>query len=110
MESGKESDWAKFEAASKALSLGDGAGLRFLSETVTSPSVSALRGEALKKFPKAKWIEYEPISRENERAGLSMAFGQQVEFLPNYEKSKVVMALDCDFLGLDSPTVVPTRQ
>ena len=25
--------------------------------------------EALKKFPKAKWVEYDSISRENERAG-----------------------------------------
>ena len=36
LEGGKSSDWAKFEAAVKALSLGDGTGLRFLSETVTS--------------------------------------------------------------------------
>jgi molybdopterin-containing oxidoreductase family iron-sulfur binding subunit len=110
LESGKESDWTKFEAAVKFLPLGDGAGLRFLSETVTSPSLSSLRADALKKFPKAKWVEYEPISRENEHAGLSMAFGQPVELLPRYDKAKVLMALDCDFLGLDSPTPIPTKQ
>ena len=32
LESGKESDWKKFEAAVKALSLGDGSGLRFLRQ------------------------------------------------------------------------------
>jgi molybdopterin-containing oxidoreductase family iron-sulfur binding subunit len=110
LEGGKESDWNKFTAAVKALQLGDGSGLRFLSETVVSPSLQELRGEALKKFPKAKWIEYEPISRDNERAGLSMAFGQPVEILPRFDKAKVVMALDADFLGLDSPTVLPTKQ
>jgi molybdopterin-containing oxidoreductase family iron-sulfur binding subunit len=110
LEGGKESDWAKFEAAVKSLSLGDGTGLRFLSETVTSPSLAALRGDAMKKFPKAKWVEYEAISRDNEKAGLSMAFGQPVESLHSLDKAKVVMALDCDFLGLDSPTVVPTKQ
>jgi MoCo/4Fe-4S cofactor protein with predicted Tat translocation signal len=110
LDGGKPSDFAKFETAVKALPLGDGAGLRFLSEAVTSPSLAALRADALKKFPKAKWVEYEPISRENERAGLSMSFGQPVEFLPQFDKAKVVMALDCDFLGLDSPTVVPTKQ
>ncbi len=110
LEGGKESDWAKFEAAVKSLSLGDGTGLRFLSETVTSPSLISLRGDALKKFPKAKWIEFEPISRDNERAGLSMAFGQPVEIFPAYDKAKVVMSLDADFLGLDSPTVIPTKQ
>jgi molybdopterin-containing oxidoreductase family iron-sulfur binding subunit len=110
LEGGKPSDWNKFAAAVKALPLSDGAGLRFLSESVTSPSLQSLRGDALKKFPKAKWIEYEPISRDNERAGLSMAFGQPVEILPRFDKAKVVMALDADFLGLDSPTVLPTRQ
>ncbi|MGA3205831.1 MAG: hypothetical protein ABSF12_25335, partial [Bryobacteraceae bacterium] len=110
LESGKESSWANFAAAVKAIPLGDGAGLRFLSETVTSPSLSSLRTDALRKFPKAKWIEYEAISRDNERAGLNMAVGQPVELLPRFDKAKVVMALDCDFLGLDSPTVVPTKQ
>ncbi|HEV1286712.1 MAG TPA: TAT-variant-translocated molybdopterin oxidoreductase [Bryobacteraceae bacterium] len=110
LENGKESDWKKFEAAVKSLSLGDGSGLRFLSEAVTSPTLSALRGDALKKFPKAKWVEYEPISRENEHGGLSMAFGQPLELLPRYDKAKVVVALDCDFLGLDSPTALPTKQ
>ncbi len=110
LEGGKESDWTKFEAAVKSLSLGDGNGLRFLSETVTSPSLSSMRADALKKFPKAKWIEYEAISNDNQRAGLSMAFGQPVEILPAFDKAKVILALDADFLGLDSPTVIPTKQ
>ena len=29
---------------------------------------------------------------------------------PQYDKAKVVLALDADFLGLDSPTPLPTRQ
>jgi molybdopterin-containing oxidoreductase family iron-sulfur binding subunit len=110
LEGGKESDWAKFQAAAKSLTLGDGTGVRFLSETVMSPTLSSLRVDALKKFPKAKWIEYEAISRDNERKGLNMAFGQPLDILTRFDKAKVVMALDADFLGLDSPTVVPTKQ
>jgi MoCo/4Fe-4S cofactor protein with predicted Tat translocation signal len=110
LEGGKESDWTKFEAAAKSLQLGDGSGLRFLSETVTSPSLSSLRGDALKKFPKAKWVEFEAISCDNQRAGLSMAFGQPVDLAAQYDKAKVIVALDCDFLGLDSPTALPTKQ
>jgi molybdopterin-containing oxidoreductase family iron-sulfur binding subunit len=110
LEAGKASDWASFEKAAKAISLGDGSGLRFLSEAVTSPSLSAVRADALKKFPKAKWVEYEPISRENERAGLNTAFGQTLEPITNFAKAKVIVALDADFLGLDSPTILPTKQ
>ena len=39
LEGGKESSWDKFEAAVKGMSLGDGAGLRFLSGTVVSPTL-----------------------------------------------------------------------
>src|SRR5215475_10715326 len=42
LEGGKDSSWEKFEDFAKGLSLGDGSGLRFLSESVTSPSLQAL--------------------------------------------------------------------
>ncbi len=110
LERSGESSWQKFEAAVKALSLGDGSGLRFLSETVTSPSLAALRAQTLAKFPKAKWIEYEAISRENERAGTVLAFGQELNVHPQFDKAKVILALDSDFLGLDSATPLATKQ
>jgi molybdopterin-containing oxidoreductase family iron-sulfur binding subunit len=110
LEKGAESSWPKFEAAVKALSLGDGSGLRFLSETVTSPSLAALRTQALAKFPKAKWVEYEALSRENERAGMVQAFGQELNVHPQFDKAKVILALDSDFLGLDSATPLATKQ
>ena len=112
LEAGKESkkSWPEFTAYLKSISLGDGSGLRFLSETLNSPSASALRVEALKKYPKAKWIEYESISRENQLAGAMMAFGQAVDVRPQFDKAKVIVALDADFLGLDSPTPLPTKQ
>ena len=100
---GKESNWTAFEAALKAISLGNGSGVRFLSGTVTSPSLAAVRAEALKKLPNAKWVDYEPAGRENELAGAAMAFGQPLYGHPKYDKAKVILALDCDFLGVDSP-------
>jgi molybdopterin-containing oxidoreductase family iron-sulfur binding subunit len=110
LESGKDSDWKSFEAAVKDLSLGDGSGLRFLSESVTSPSLLSLRADAAKKFPKSKWVEFEPVSRDNRRAGIEMAFGQTADYVPHLDKAKVIVALDADFLGLDLPSVLPTKQ
>ena len=101
---GKEAKWADFETAVKALNLGNGGGLRFLSGSVTSPSLAALRGDVLKKYPAAKWVEYESAARENELAGTALAFGQQYYIHPKLDKAKVVLALDADFLGLDSPS------
>lgn len=110
LEKGAGSNWQKFEAYLKTLALGDGSGLRFLSGTVTSPSLAALRAQALAKFPRAKWVEYESVSRENERAGAALAFGQALDVHPQFDKARVVLALDADFLGVDWATPLPTRQ
>ncbi|MBZ5603440.1 MAG: TAT-variant-translocated molybdopterin oxidoreductase [Acidobacteriia bacterium] len=103
------SDWTKFEAYRKALNLGDGSGLRFLSEAVISPSLMAVRADAMKKFPKAKWVEYEPVTRESKRAGNAIAFGQALDAHPKFDQAKVIVALDSDFLGLDWTSPYPTK-
>ena len=109
LQGGKPAKWTDFEAALASINLGDGAGLRFLSESVTSPSLSDLRAQALKKFPKAKWVEYEPVSRDNELAGTNLACGQQLYVHPHFDQASVILALDFDFLGLDSPSPFMTK-
>jgi molybdopterin-containing oxidoreductase family iron-sulfur binding subunit len=102
--------WTEFSAYLKSISWGDGSGLRFLSQAVNSPSLEAVRAQALAKYPNAKWIEWEAISRENERAGVMTAFGQALDLHPQFDKAKVIVALDADFLGIDSITPLPTKQ
>ncbi|HLX45008.1 MAG TPA: TAT-variant-translocated molybdopterin oxidoreductase [Bryobacteraceae bacterium] len=108
LENGAETKkgWTEFQAYLKGIALGDGSGLRFLSEAVNSPSLMAVRAEAMKKFPKAKWVEYEAISGDS---GTMLAFGQPLTVHPAYDKAKVVLALDYDFLGLDSISPLPTK-
>jgi len=109
LEGGKDSTWAKFEAAAKGLSLGDGSGLRFLSEAVMSPSLASLRAAALQKFPKAKWVEYESFNRENERLGCEIATGTPGYSRARYDNAKVIVSLDLDFLNLDIPAPLATK-
>ncbi len=106
---GKEAKWPDLVAAIAKLALGDGAGLRFLSGFVSSPTLASLRADALKKYPKAKWVEYEALSRDNELAGAQLAFGQPLYAHPKWDKAKIVVALDHDFLGLDAPSPFFTR-
>jgi MoCo/4Fe-4S cofactor protein with predicted Tat translocation signal len=109
LQGGKESTWPALESAVQKLSLGDGTGLRLLSGFVSSPTLASLRADLLKKFPKAKWIEYDALSRDNELAGANLAFGQPLYAHPKWEKAKVVVALDHDFLGMDAPVPFFTR-
>ncbi|MDX2150953.1 MAG: TAT-variant-translocated molybdopterin oxidoreductase [Bryobacteraceae bacterium] len=90
--------------------LGQGQDLRFLVEPSSSPSLAAVKQHALSKYPGAKWIEYEPLNRDEAIAGAQIAFGQPLEVHHQFEKAEVILSLDFDFLGLDSPTILPVKQ
>ncbi len=104
-----ESSWEKFEAALKGVNLGDGAGLRILSESIASPTLESLRTQLLAKYPAARWVEFEGVSRENERLGTQLAFGQPLYVHRHFDLAKVVLSLDDDFLGLDSNSPSATK-
>jgi molybdopterin-containing oxidoreductase family iron-sulfur binding subunit len=75
-----------------------GAGLRFLTETVTSPTLAAQLHALLRRFPEAKWHQFDPISRDNVRLGAQQAFGEAVETHYHFDKAKIILSLDSDFL------------
>lgn len=76
----------------------NGAGVRILTETVTSPALHDQIQALLKKFPEAKWHQFEPANRDNELQGSMLAFGEIVETQYRFDKAKVVVSLDSDFL------------
>jgi len=76
-----------------------GAGLRVLTETVTSPTLAKQFRDFLTDFPKAQWHQYEPTARDAARAGAVLAFGAAVDAQYHFEKADVIFALDADFLA-----------
>jgi molybdopterin-containing oxidoreductase family iron-sulfur binding subunit len=95
-----------------------GAGLRILTETVTSPTFAAQMEALLKDFPEARWYQYEPAGRDNVREGARLAFGEDVHTYHRlrYEdenkavrRADVVVALDADFLACGPGSVRYTR-
>lgn len=76
-----------------------GAGLRILSETVTSPTLARQRENLLAAFPAAKWHQYEPWARDNALLGARMAFGEDVATRYEVDKANVIVSLDADFLA-----------
>ena len=82
-----------------AQSASKGAGLRILTETVASPTLAAQIQQVLALHPSAKWIQWEPVNRDNARAGARTAFGQYVEPLYDLTKADVILSLDADFLS-----------
>ncbi len=78
-----------------------GAGLRIVTETVASPTLAAQIQQILTLHPGAKWIQWEPVNRDNARAGARSAFGQYVEPLYDLTRADVIVSLDADFLASD---------
>ncbi|MBC8167450.1 MAG: TAT-variant-translocated molybdopterin oxidoreductase [Bryobacteraceae bacterium] len=101
---GKNSSWEQFRTFATNLQgqFGNGAGLRFLTEHIDSPSLNALKKHALTRFPGAKWVEYNPVL-SNETA---------LPAVPriHFDKASIIVSLDSDFLGLDTSTVLPVKE
>ena len=76
-----------------------GGGLRFLTETSTSPSLAAQIKALVKAYPQAKWYSYDPVNRDAARAAAKAAFGQYVDAHYQLEAADVVLSLDADFLS-----------
>jgi MoCo/4Fe-4S cofactor protein with predicted Tat translocation signal len=80
-----------------------GAGIRILTRTVSSPSLADQMRSVLKLYPQAKWHVYEPVNRDNVLEGAKMAFGQPVETQYKLENADVILSLDADFLYAGFP-------
>jgi molybdopterin-containing oxidoreductase family iron-sulfur binding subunit len=80
-----------------------GSGLRILSGPTSSPTMASLMDQVQAAFPESKWIQWEPVNRDNVRAGAVLAFGQPVETRYNLEKADIILSLDGDFLSSGFP-------
>jgi len=105
---GEDSQWNSFVeavtvAVEKQKSAG-GAGLRILTETVTSPTLTSQMQALLKKFPKAQWHQWEVNNRDNVKQGARMSFGRDVQTVYSLKSVKTILSLDANFLheGPDS--------
>lgn len=75
-----------------------GAGIRILTETTTSPTLTAQIAQIQKKYPKTKWIQYEPANRDHAAKGSKLAFGEPVNTVYHLKKADVILSIDGDFL------------
>ncbi|MGE0131149.1 MAG: TAT-variant-translocated molybdopterin oxidoreductase [Blastocatellales bacterium] len=87
-----------FSQALDKLRAQQGAGLRILTETSTSPTLGDQMKRLQAEFPQAKWHVYEPANRNGARLGTQAAFGEPLNTVYQFDKADVVLSLDADFL------------
>jgi MoCo/4Fe-4S cofactor protein with predicted Tat translocation signal len=103
---GEVRPWGDFlnavQSAVSAQKATAGAGIRFLSEPITSPSLAEVLSTALQELPQARWHQYTPTARD----GGAMPGGEPIYRLENAD---VILSLDSDFLNCGPSSLRYTR-
>ena len=111
---GEIRSWAGFQTAIQEMLAVErarqGAGLRILTETVTSPTLGDQIQGILKGLPRAKWHQWDPAGPHAARAGAGMAFGQPYNTYYDLRNADVVVALDADLLASGPASLRYARQ
>jgi molybdopterin-containing oxidoreductase family iron-sulfur binding subunit len=91
---GENREWAEFALGlrAKVASTKDGAGIYFLSETITSPTLARQWKEVQAAYPKATLVQYDPAT-----AGTALGKGLSVQY--SLAEADVIVSLDADFLS-----------
>jgi molybdopterin-containing oxidoreductase family iron-sulfur binding subunit len=102
------STWEMFFSVSREIfrrqRAAQGAGIRILTGSITSPTLVAQITRLLTRYPQARWHAYEPAGRANVHGGARMAFGRPLDPVYDFSQAQVVLSLDSDFF---SPTATP---
>jgi MoCo/4Fe-4S cofactor protein with predicted Tat translocation signal len=110
---GEVRPWGAFQtalqAALSAQKANQGAGVRLLTEPITSPSLAEIVATVLQEYPNARWHQYDPVATDGTRVGVRQATGSNGTPVFHLDKADVIVSLDADFLGCGSGSVRYTR-
>ena len=98
----EQSGWKSFvadvQARITAASADGGKKIVFLDGPTASPFDGWLRKQVVKQLPEARFVSYTGLDRDAVFDGTEIAFGQRLEVRHDFDKARVVLALDDDFL------------
>lgn len=97
------STWDAFKSAlSKqrtAWDADDGAGLRILTGTITSPTLAAQLATLLQRYPNARWHCHDPLHDDGAQEAANLAFGRPADMLYRFDRAAIVLGIDADPFG-----------
>jgi MoCo/4Fe-4S cofactor protein with predicted Tat translocation signal len=78
-----------------------GSGTRFLTDTITSPSVAEQMSLIQRQYPQAKWHRWDPAGR--------IGADPSTDAIYDFTKADVIVSLDADFLGCGPASIRYSR-
>ncbi|MGH7031919.1 MAG: TAT-variant-translocated molybdopterin oxidoreductase, partial [Stellaceae bacterium] len=76
-----------------------GEGLRLLTGTVTSPSLTAQIAALKQQFPAMQWHQWEPLHRDQEGAAAQQAFGRPLDSVYDLGSADVIFAVESELIS-----------
>ena len=95
---GEAATWEAFTSYFREHAGQNGAGLRVLFNGSGSPSVADMKDRFRAAFPEARWHEFTPVARDNEREGVLLAFRRPVRTDLRLANARVILSIDSDFM------------
>ncbi len=96
LKSGKPASRFELDAVIARLAADKAARIGFVFGADDSPTRTRLAGELAVKFPNARFYQYEALTGEAARA-----WGEGVKAVADFTRADRILALDCDFVGVD---------
>lgn len=100
---GTSSNWQNFMTAMRteieSARADGGAGVRFLTDTTTSPTMQDQFRRLATELPNARWYQYEPVNNDNAIAGSKLAFGSPVHTVYKFDQAERILSLDADIFS-----------
>ncbi|MGE5523831.1 MAG: 4Fe-4S dicluster domain-containing protein [Rhodospirillaceae bacterium] len=97
------SDWSELLAAlddaMKRAASDGGRGLRILTGSVTSRTLTAQLHALLKRYPEARWHSYQPLHDDAGAHGSRLAFGRPLDAIYNLDRVRTLVSLDARLLS-----------
>ncbi len=95
---GESSSWSDFADFCRDHFSDSGRRVAFISEASSSPTLDRLRKKALDKFTDSRWVTFETYNDESVCTGTSMVFGQRLRPVYHFDRARVMLSLNDDFL------------
>jgi molybdopterin-containing oxidoreductase family iron-sulfur binding subunit len=73
--------------------------LRFLVEPSGSPAEATLRVRIMERFPEARFYAFAAAGNDAGYEGTKLLFGRALETRLDFDRARVIVSLDADFLG-----------
>ncbi len=97
-QNGSNSSWEDFVAFCNDHFSDTERSIAFISEANSSPTLARLKEQASGRFPNARWVTFEPYHDESLYNGIAKAFGQRLRPVYHFDKARVTVSLDDDFM------------